>query len=1338
MPDYEIGFESERETVLGAYRAIDSYFKSEDSFIEETCRAAANLQSSDFAKFESLTDSFNEDTLARRKYYDFVSLFNSFPEEKSDQRSFESVRVYEFIPKAHLKANQLPGFNKEGKPTFERSLLDFDNPVFMAHFGADLKEELVARKKHQQAKMYDATLQVLGRAIDLWLEHEPQISGLEEQNRKLWSEVWNTKDREEQEKRREAIEPFEADLKFHKRIKDECETFIINALESVLSEEDLWYHIQRLTQEQKTALIDFAIRDEKKALLAMMRPERYERLCDYNNVLMTQIDRVIAGDNNLTPDMQLVSNNYGYQPARTSADLSSFVRKNEGMKYSRENKRYAWHMHLFDTMQYLATTPQIDVRDLLVTLTHINEQGETSNGADSREIIYARHKNYIKLVTQSQLIPLVSAAINNHRNYKDLSFDRLVETVDVLAEFHRQMVNLVKDESNGYDHKSKLVVAPEHQEFLDLLERNINHLIRKAEHQAMSRDNALAKVTQLYRLYTVNGSSYNREDSRAPHVDKLDKKEGRLKAIEKQSHETSFWPDDVLEHAKAFAFGRKTFVDNKDFENQLLESILDKLFVLPSGKEKTECLHILLDKNLRAPYPETRQRLFYIYVQDVVARIGRDDKGRKYQRKLAALIKGLEDGPKKEWDVGKAWQGNEGVLSNSIALADKYLILRQLADTIVSQEKSSQMLKEKCQISLNSDDMMRSYLYGVGVDALTEMMDRDADMANNFVRFLNSKGERKDCDDISSTIEKSARKQFSRYKSHLDGILRSTRPSNCKILYENFWSAPLEARAVIIARMLKSVVSDERAETDKGQTWERVFDVVMDNIIPPDDHSIEEKYAREIMHSYIKSRSEYERVLILSAMMVANRNIGADIGNVGKALKLFLENMGPAEIKLGQAIASHPDTPEAIRKELQHLKNSADMPARWTIYDWIRAENVPEELWKEKHLGEIMGSASYYTSIALGEEEVLRILRPEAREKAMKGFRVIGLTVDDLRKKEGASDLSYGELTHSVQEMVTQAGRMSEIETDHDLGQQQYETAKYLCDDVTLTSGSETFTLKVMDWRAKGKNWIVMDRAKGLTYNALPEETPEQIIYKRHFARAYILFEMTNILSGGRFDHDRHGAQLSVDVATNKAGLYDTGAMALLDPSPKEQRLLGSVLYKVLHAEMRGEDIVSTFGRVTNEQIEELHRNGHDTQYLVEVKKGVLALGDFFKILDREDVQSILPSINISADLSKEVQAGITAQMSFFEKAQWQAFLAMQSARENSSVTIVRRDGTVNHVIKVDAISVQPSNQNKAGWLQNVFGEGGNGKSSPESSSFVHPSSDAKGYEALNYSCALG
>lgn len=144
---------------------------------------------------------------------------------------------------------------------------------------------------------------------------------------------------------------------------------------------------------------------------------------------------------------------------------------------------------------------------------------------------------------------------------------------------------------------------------------------------------------------------------------------------------------------------------------------------------------------------------------------------------------------------------------------------------------------------------------------------------------------------------------------------------------------------------------------------------------------------------------------------------------------------------------------------------------------------------------------------------------------------------------------------------------------------------------------------------------------------------------------------------------------------------------------------------------MVGEDIVSAFGRVTSETIEELHRIGQDTQYLVEVKKGILALGDFFKILNEEDVKEIFSSINFASDLSTSVQEGMTELMAFFEMAQWKAFLAMQSSKQNSGISIKKQtqgEALQDNVIK---FTVEPTIPDKSRWLHTAF-DGGNKKPS--------------------------
>jgi hypothetical protein len=1352
IEEYELDFVVHRDVVLQAYDYIRTFFDNETSLIEETCAAALNFKDEDFAEIATTTDSFNRYSFASKRMYDFVSMFNALPadKKKDEKLTYEEERAtaLALIPDRYRQDHLVPGSNVV-KSTYGENvrfqlstdLFQFRNPVFQEHLGADFQEKLTARKQAQQQQMFDTAFALVKKATDMYLETKPKLEELNEKANQLHQEMWGTRDDKTREDKKSELETVEKQLNIQKRKKEDSDIIVRNLMRSIFKSDDRhWFHLQRLTPEQKKMLAEFAARDEKGVIMELFEANGYEHFCDYLGILDAQTERVLAGDFELTDAMRGIATKYGYQHATTKEALSGFAREHDGKQYNRDNRKYAWYMHAIDTIQYLGKTSEIDVHALAITLTEIEQPDSSCRGEDPKDLVQARHANYKKFITKSNILPLATRAIVDQRNYNGLSCDDLLKTADSLIKMRRKIAEAIKDRSGDNHHRApKPQMPPEQEKFLRGTYETVRSLVRKSENQALKKDNALEKARDLYNIYCSkkqNSSDHN------PRQNYIVGRSERLKRISALSEKDTFWPPDVLEHAKAFVYAKNSFLDDRELENKILNNILDKLETLPYGKQKKECFHILLDKNLRAAYPETRERLFDIYARDVSEKLGKDDRSARYQKRLAVYLKALNDKEDKDdrhYRRQQSWHG--GLLSSSIASADKYLLLRKLSDSIVSQEQTSQMMKEACHVTLNSENMARSYLHGIGVDYLTEEMDRDPELAKKFVQFFNSKGERENCDELSDYIAVKMKKKYPGHdnKERLDTILKSTKPSNCRILYENFWSAPLQARAVITSRILKSAVhTDDESQKKAQESWERVFDVVMDNLIHPEDTSTEARYARDVMHSYIKSRSDYERVLILSAMMVANRNIGSDAGNVGKALKLFLENMGPAEIKLGQAISSHPNTPPKIKKELKKLKSTADMPARWTVYDWIRAENIPEELWKDVHLGDIMGSASYYTSIALGDNEVLRILRPEAREKAAKGFRVIGVTIDDLKQKQSTSDLDYGELTSSTLEMVTQAARMSYIETDHDIGEKQCANARNIYNGVKITSGGETFSFKVMDWRVKGQNWIVMRRAKGQTFNDLPEDTPEQIIYKKKFAKAYVAFEIANIFSGKKFDHDKHGAQLSIDPETNEVGIYDTGAMAIDDPKPEEQRLLGNIIYDFIKGAMNGEGFTS-FGRIIDKRIDELYKNGLDTQYLVEVKKGLLALEDFFdvfaeknekypnkykkKTLNLDDMKDILSSINLSTDVTKAVHQGLTEKMSALEKVQFQAFQTMKSARSQGGITIHRDRSRINAPMNVANVNTAPTIQNKSSWLEGAFRKADDtADGPPEKPSFIYGS----------------
>ncbi len=1368
LEGYELDFAVQRETVLEAYAYVSDYFDNEAEMIAQARDAVLSIDDPDFIFPVDIEKEFNNSSRferdddkpkspASKTIYDFISMFNALPAEKpedEDERIWgrDRTSVMEMIPERYRQEHLIPGSKIAktiyGEDTvsngFNDQLLEFTNPIFQEHFGADFRDRLTAQKNMQQEEMFETAFVLLQQAIDMWLDAEPKVAALQKRCDELRYAVWREQDPAFEALRKEDYEAAAQELQFYEEKSKSTADLVHNIFYSIFEGKKHWFHLQRLTPEQKKKIAEFGVLDEKGAVRKILHTHGYEHLCNYLGILEQQIDLVVAGHDQLAPSMQIVAGRYGYKAATNRQELESFVKQQSEAENTDSDNRYGWYLHMFDVMRHLEQTPDMDIHNLSIALRQIEYSTSSGYLNDPENLKHSCYRTYARFVSQSNLVPLVEQAIAHDPNYADLSCDTLLDTASNLLSVRRGLLQAFQadaaaraaadeknkarhdddyfesaidfydeeDEPEGRKEPQTPGISPEHKAFLSTVHERVNTLIRQAEAQALQKPDALEKIRDIYNIYQKGKSFSENMSGRLSYAKKLDQEEDRLDKIAEMAKDPTFWPEDALDHAKAFVYAKNTFLDDREFEDKIINDILDKAAEMPAGKRKNECFFILLDKNLRSAYPETRERLFTMYVDDVSEKLGPDDKSEPYQKRLAIYLKALNSADKSNRHGSYRDTWHQGLISGSIGIADKYLLLRDLSDRIISQEQTSDMIKDALQIKLGSKEMMDSYLYGIGVDCLTKEMDRDPELAQKFIQFFNSKGGQPECEELSAYIDVKMREKYENSgfdddKKHLKKILANTRSRDCKILYENFWSAPLKPRSVITSRILKSSVRIHGENEDHGQqAWERVFATVMNNIISPDDESVEAKYAREVMHSYIKSRSDYERVLILSAMMVANRNIGGDTGNIGKALKLFLENMGPAEIKLGQAIASHPNTPQKIKDELQELKGAADSPPRWALFDWIRAENIPTELWKYQYLGDILGSASYYTTTALGDGKVLRILRPEAREKAAKGFRVIRLAVDDLKDKDAASDLKLHDLTSSVQEMVIQAAKMSDIETDHEIGVQQYGHTKEADHGVVLKSGGDIFKLRVMDWRVTGKNWIIMDRAKGPTFKDLPETAPAQLAYKKNFAKAYVLYQLEKrILAGKKFDHDRHWEQLSIDPETNEVGIYDTGAMALEDPTVEEQTRLGHILYDVIKHTIGSGDMVGSFSKSIGQKIEALHRQGSDISHLVEVKKALLALSDFFAYLDQEDIKDIFAHIIASDDLSAPIADAISSRSSWFEQTTLKAFAAIQLKGRKDQIAILRdttADAAPVHVIRLD---VAPDTPIKSNWFDTIFGD---------------------------------
>lgn len=671
---------------------------------------------------------------------------------------------------------------------------------------------------------------------------------------------------------------------------------------------------------------------------------------------------------------------------------------------------------------------------------------------------------------------------------------------------------------------------------------------------------------------------------------------------------------------------KEGFADDYKIQNQLLKEFIPEIEAIKDPIERNAVYDIFIHKDHRISDPDIRREYQRLWVKSVFEACGSqlDDNSEELHAKIIPYIKKLHGSYEVE-EYGKKKK------ENNVNMVDRMEISALLADKFVSQQELSMLIKPEPSSFDEMDDANRTetHFQIAGFDAIKMILQQRPEEANTLTDFLLSKGSFEDCNNYSQHIDEMKKKG----KIHLS---LQVSPTTLQVLHREFWGYPLEARAVLINELL----STSGSNTDK-ERWEEIFDKVAPKIFPNAESKFSE-IGKEFLHSYIKSRKENERTLYLAAMMVAaneNSETTDPEKSLAKGIRLFLENSGPAAIKLGQAMASYADVPKFIRDEMQQLKSNASRPTRWELYEWLEFYKDKDgdknlEFGKDVWLGKILGSASYFVTLEKGKfedgkipqtsERVTKILRAGAKISSDKEFKIFENMLYDLGQK---GVMKNG--IDSFLRLVKQAQETVEVETNLDIGYSQLETAKNLYKEKQIEADGYKFQLRVVDWPEYGKNWADMDRAHGLDLDQIQDPK-----YKKAVSKAYFTVELMNMLSGSRFDHDRHSKQLKIDPKTNTIGLFDTGAMAIVDPSEKDKELLGKVIYRTLQKTLdyssEGNDAFGKIGAILSAEIEKVHVEGETTgTYLTECQRGLLALTDFYKDLSAKDfIDCINSAIN--------------------------------------------------------------------------------------------------------------
>lgn len=676
--------------------------------------------------------------------------------------------------------------------------------------------------------------------------------------------------------------------------------------------------------------------------------------------------------------------------------------------------------------------------------------------------------------------------------------------------------------------------------------------------------------------------------------------------------------------------------------------VLEKISLLENSNEKIAALESLLftvDKKLETPLADIalRNQVIALWVQAIYTQYGKDTMASDYQTNLTAII--------------------DRIYKNA-AGRDVALIFSKLANALEMQLKLSEhigeLLEPEKYLLMNKEKACTDTVKSGVLADISEYFGEDEQDQKRFLDFISSPSSQKEVNEFAvylvdhNKAEGLAEKMG--YRSN-----GTDRAENLLItqsvlhsFYHTFWQLNLEQRAVMIDHLL---IPANMVRTDETmlEAYHVGFSYVVDKLFP--DHKIvnsDDELAVSFLRAYLETADCYKRGILLSGMLVAsNENeITGERASVGKKLALMCEHMGPAYIKMAQAAHSHPHTPEDIRHDFDHIKGRANPPYRWQLWSLITETLLKEDRDKIKYVGQLLGSASYNLALQVemqdGNKVVLSLLRENAEKDAAAGFEHVRKAIE-LCDHPRMIAMRPNALT-----VIAQAEQSSKIEMDHAISRQQFDMAEslyhqtFMIDDKVI----HIFPAKLL---YSDSGFRFLEEVHGTEFNDLPHHTRAEKQVCNTIAKAIVKMEWVNILRGDCFDSDRHGNQLRIKVAENgcdiHVGLYDFGEMSLQKPSAVEIQQFADVIRGISLASSFWSSFSTTFDQMLSTRIRVAKAANEPTDYLLHIRKGLLALQDFQKHLSTKDMVDIMLEVSCSPAIHPVLASALAERMSILNYA---------------------------------------------------------------------------------------
>ena len=682
-------------------------------------------------------------------------------------------------------------------------------------------------------------------------------------------------------------------------------------------------------------------------------------------------------------------------------------------------------------------------------------------------------------------------------------------------------------------------------------------------------------------------------------------------------------------------------------------------------------------------FADEREKFIEFYSEYWAKKLGRDDGSDEYLNRVKEFTDFITSIVRTKDNRGYIQEENR-LFSQMISEE----ILNNVSNKVIAQERAAKMFGDAARMRVNADKVNRYDYFGRGADIVFSALAKTPERALATIKFLNEKIS----DESVQRIINECGKNLNKQEQNL--INKQT----LTIIHENFWSADLPVRAYVMNRLLGAYTTQDSKK----------LKLVVDSYFKKDSTYYND--AVIVLESVYQNLEDYERGLILSALLASGQNEdNTSITNgqqVGRGLKMFFQAKGGAFIKFGQLLSYLPSLDSDIRRELATLREKANIPTRDELFDMMRTSLPESEFNKISYVGEILGGGSIYISVHVkydGRDCVIALMRPNTRKLMFDGITMISKSVDDMSDK----DKKFAQLRN----IVTQAKLSCESEVDIDQDYEKYMRAINIYESLHVKTPNADYSPDVARWFGYGadaeKNnaYKIMEMAPGKSLSSSDIDEDE----KHDFAVAYVALELSILLSGARWDTDRHAGQQNFYNSNFRdfcIGIFDTGAQMSNEPSRRDKIMLGHLVYELIRGARSGRGI----SEILNKKIKNIDSIGKSfglsTEYIDGVQRGLIALSDIIeyqkeikdedgnviqecKTLSENDLENIIVAILDSGIIDKTVMHTVRAKAILNKlrilRPGWFKTLG-EGIKKQSSVISIKYIGEKKHIPRIEMI----------------------------------------------------